>query len=147
MSDKASAAATFTTADGTVMTKGDIDFLMACISNTTGGQLVVSQLPFHPRSRIETILHHLPYLHPTNYFMSALQSHKHPFLPRWQSRFSIADSPVLHLLIFLLPFCFPENRLHQLPLAYHLSLLLSISFSKINGRQACDQIAQKLNRS
>jgi hypothetical protein len=32
-----------TTSDGTVMTKGDVEFLMVCIQHTTGGQLVVSK--------------------------------------------------------------------------------------------------------
>ena len=34
-----------TTKDGVVMSKSDIEFLMACIQNTTGGQLLVSKHP------------------------------------------------------------------------------------------------------
>jgi hypothetical protein len=34
-----------TTSDGTVMTKSDVEFLMVCIQNTAGGQLLVSKHP------------------------------------------------------------------------------------------------------
>jgi hypothetical protein len=54
MSDSKTPAASITTADGTVVTKSELDFLMACIQNTTGGQLVVSQLPISHMNRIES---------------------------------------------------------------------------------------------
>lgn len=48
--DKATTDGSITTSDGIVMTKNDVEFLITCIQNTTGGQLLVSrQCPFHSR--------------------------------------------------------------------------------------------------
>jgi hypothetical protein len=41
--DKGTAGASVIAKDGTVMNQGDVEFLIACIQHTTGGQLIVSK--------------------------------------------------------------------------------------------------------
>ena len=41
--DKGTTGGSITTKDGTVMNQGDVEFLIACIQHTSGGQLTVSK--------------------------------------------------------------------------------------------------------
>lgn len=139
MSDKAPAAATFTNADGTVMTKGDIDFLMACIANTSGGQLVVSQFPFHRRIGSAPSLYCPHIIESRTLLPQTLQIHKHYFLPGLWRRFYAAGFPVLHLLTL-----YSHSASQQTTSIYFFLASPFFLSPKIKARQACGQIVQKM---
>jgi hypothetical protein len=69
--DKATTDGSITTPDGIVMTKSDVEFLITCIQNTTGGQLLVSrQSPFH--SQVTT--QHFP-SYPVSFLPASIPLH------------------------------------------------------------------------